>query len=484
MILHIDMDAFFAAIEQRDNPALKNKPVIVSGNSKRSVVSTASYEARLFGICSAMPVFQAKQKCDHLVIVPGNIKKYRANSKKIMEIISHFSPLVEQVSIDEAYVDIKGCERLFGSPEDIARAIKKNIYDELSLTCSIGIAPIKFLSKIASDMNKPDGLTIIKQSQVKNFIFFLPIQKVPGIGKSAMKVMTMLQIKTLGDINKFTLPILTRKFGKMGQRLLELSNGIDHSKVETNYTRKSISSETTLSKDIFDFETVKQVLLGRSQSVGRDLRKKNLVCENVFIKLKFSDFSQITRSKKLDVSIYSSFAIFNEALGLYKKIRLKKKIRLVGVGVTALKDKNAPVQLQLMQDLDRHKKQWESVDSAVDSISEKFGDNIVKKASLSKINYGRKHMTTKTQIKVIVSGRVQGVFYRAKTKNTADRLGVKGYVKNLPDGSVEAVFEGEHLVVSQMIEWCRKGPAAAKVEHVLTEKAETLSKFSSFEIRY
>ncbi len=389
MILHIDMDAFFAAIEQRDNPTLKNKPVIVSGKSKRSVVATASYEARLFGIRSAMPVFQAKQKCDHLVIVPGNMKKYRAESKKMMEIISHFSPLVEQVSIDEAYIDIKGCERLFGSPENIARSIKKYIYNELFLTCSVGIAPIKFLSKIASDMNKPDGITIIKRSQVKDFIFSLPIQKVSGIGKRAMKKMEILQIKTLGDINKYTLPILTQKFGKMGQKLIALSNGIDPSRVETNYTRKSISSETTLSKDIFDFETIKQMILDRSQSVGRELRKKNFVCENVFIKLKFSDFSQITRSKKLDTSICSSAAIFNEALALYKKVQLKKRIRLVGVGVTALKDKNTPVQMQLIQDQSRQKKQWESVDSAVDSISEKFGTHIIKKASLSELNYRR-----------------------------------------------------------------------------------------------
>jgi len=263
MILHIDMDAFFAAIEQRDNPSLQNKPVIISGNSKRSVVSTASYEARKFGIRSAMPVFKAKQKCDHLMIVPGNMKKYQADSKKIMEIISHFSPVVEQVSIDEAYVNLQGCQRLFGSLKDIAHAIKKNIYNELSLTSSVGIAPIKFLAKIASDMNKPDGITIIQKPQVKEFIFSLPIQKVPGVGKSAMKNMETLQIKTLGDINKYNLAILNKKFGKMGQRLLDLSNGIDSSKVETNYIRKSISSETTLSKDIFDFEMVKQVILSR-----------------------------------------------------------------------------------------------------------------------------------------------------------------------------------------------------------------------------
>ncbi|WP_457553609.1 DNA polymerase IV [Desulfobacula sp.] len=384
MILHIDMDAFFAAIEQRDNPTLKNKPVIISGNSKRSVVATASYEARKFGIHSAMPVFQAKQKCSHIIIVPGNMKKYQTISKKIMEIISHFSPLMEQVSIDEAYVDIKGCERLFGSPEKIGQAIKKMIWNELSLTCSVGIAPVKFLAKIASDMNKPDGLTLIEPSRMKNFICSLPIQKVAGIGKSAMKQMRLLQIKTLGDINTYSLPILTQKFGKLGQRLLDLSNGLDASEVQTNYRRKSISSEITLAKDIFDFETIKQMILGRSQSVGRQLRKKKFVCENVFIKLKFSDFSYITRRKKLDAPICSSSAIFNEALSLYKKIQLKKRIRLVGVGVTALKDKSTPVQMQLLPDLDKPKEQWESVDTAVDLISEKFGCDIIKKASLNK----------------------------------------------------------------------------------------------------
>ena len=382
MILHIDMDAFFASIEQRDNPDLKNRPVIIAGNSKRGVVSTASYEARKFGIGSAMPVFKAKQLCDHLEIVPGNMKKYQAESKKIMEIISHFSPLLEQVSIDEAYLDITGCERLFGNYKDIALAIKKQIYSQLSLTCSIGMTPIKFLSKIASDMDKPDGLTIIEQPCVKDIIFSLPIQKVPGIGKNSMKNMQLLQIKTLGDIKKYSESILTKKFGKIGKRLLELSSGIDKSKIETSYIRKSISSETTLPDDISDFQTIKKVLLDRSQIVGKTLRKKEFVCKNVFIKLKFSDFSQITRSSKLTSPICSSSAIFNKALILYQKIKLKKKIRLIGVGVTHLEDKNKPVQMLLIQDPENLNKQWESVDFAVDSISEKFGTSIINKASL------------------------------------------------------------------------------------------------------
>ncbi len=386
MILHIDMDAFFASVEQRDNPALKHKPVIVAGNSERSVVSTASYEARKFGIHSAMPVFMAKEKCADLIIVPGNMKKYKRDSKKIMDILSRFSPLTEPVSIDEAYVDITGCERLFGSPEDMARTIKKTIEAELSLTSSIGIAPIKFLSKIASAMNKPDGLTIITRSEVPGFLAALPIQKVPGVGNTAMKQMDILKIQCLFDIKKYSLQILTQKFGKMGLRLLELSKGIDLSKVETGHTRKSISSETTLAKDTSDFETIKEIILDRSQNVGKELRAKNLLSETVVIKLKFSDFSQITRSKTLNTPISSSAGIFNEALALYRKIELKKKIRLVGVGVTSLKDKGRPIQMQLIREEKLPEKQWDSVDKAVDSILEKFGSNIIKKATLNGIS--------------------------------------------------------------------------------------------------
>jgi len=383
MILHIDMDAFFAAVEQRDNPALKNKPIIVAGNSGRSVVSTASYEARKFGIRSAMPVFLAKRKCADLIIVPGNMKKYKSDSKRIMDILSQFSPLVEPVSIDEAYVDISGCERLFGSSEAMARAIKKKIMTELSLTSSIGIAPIKFLSKIASDMNKPDGLTIITKSDAPHFLAALPVKKVPGVGSAAMKQMDTMNIQYLGDIKKFSLQILTQKFGKMGSHLLELSNGIDMSKVETDYTRKSISSETTLPKDMSDFETIKGIILDRSQKVGKELRENHFLCETIFIKLKFSDFSQVTRSRTLNTPVCSSAAIFNEALALYRKFELKKKIRLVGVGVTSLKDKNTPIQMQLIKDERLPEKQWESVDRAVDSIIEKFGHDIIKKATLN-----------------------------------------------------------------------------------------------------
>ena len=384
MILHIDMDAFFAAIEQRDNPFLRDKPIIVAGNSNRSVVATASYEARQFGIHSAMPVFQANQLCKHLIIVPGNREKYAAESKKIMGIIAGFSPTVEQVSIDEAYVDIIGCEKLFGPPITMARTIKTAIFKEIGLTSSIGIAPVKFIAKIASDMDKPNGITLIDKDEIAHFIKHLPITKVPGVGKQAMKRMAILQIHTLADIQKYDIGLLTQNFGKMGNRLYELSQGKDPSRVECNYIRKSISSETTLTHDISDLAMAKQILLALSQRVGRDLRKKQMVCRNVSIKLKFSDFTQITRSRKIESWSCSSTVIFNEALCLYKQVVLKQKIRLLGVGVSIFKDKNAPIQMELLcAPEEKTKKQWESVDMAVDSIMEKFGSDMVIKASLT-----------------------------------------------------------------------------------------------------
>lgn len=384
MILHIDMDAFFAAVEQRDNPSLWGKPVIISGRSKRGVVSTASYEARKFGIHSAMPVFQAEKKCDQLILVPGNMEKYRANSVKIMQILSHYSPVVEQVSIDEAYMDIRGTQRLFGTPGHLAGLIKRHIWKDLSLTCSIGIAPLKFLAKIASDMKKPDGLTIIAPSEVQEVIENLPIEKVPGVGKRAMKQMEALQISSLGDIKKLSGNILKQKFGKMGNTLNNLANGIDPSPVQTENRRKSFSSETTLPEDINDSESVKNILLDLSQQVGRQVRMKHLACRTVSIKIKFSDFSQITRSHTLENHFSSSTAIFNLAVALYnKKIKLKKKIRLIGVGVSGLSSKDAPYQMQLLATREDENRQWEAVDNTVDSIGEKFGTNIINKASLT-----------------------------------------------------------------------------------------------------
>ena len=385
------MDAFFASVEQRDNPSLKGRPLIVSGRSKRSVVSTASYEARQYGIHSAMPVFMALQKCPHVIIMPGNMKKYRDNSARIMDILSQFSPRLQQVSIDEAFLDITGCARLFGSCQQMAETIKKAIFKDLSLTCSIGAAPLKFLAKIASDMKKPEGLTIIEKSQVSAVIDTLPIEKVPGVGRHAHKHLTALQIRTLGDVNRIPVSILSQKLGKAGYRLHELASGKDSSKVSAARVRKSISSETTLPQDIADAEAIRHILLDRAQHVGRELREKKMVCRNVFIKIKFSDFKQVTRSMSFDLPIHSTTDIFNAAVRLFEKVPGGKKIRLAGVGVGELRPSSEPVQMDLLMPENTLQKHWEQVDSSVDAIARKFGSRIVTKASLTPSDRSHRH---------------------------------------------------------------------------------------------
>jgi DNA polymerase-4 len=382
MILHVDMDAFFASVEQRDNPELKGKPVVVGGNSKRSVVAAASYEARKYGIRSAMPIFMAKQECPDLYIVPVDKKKYRHESKKIMDILMFYSPLVEQTSVDEAYIDIKGCKRLFGDHAKIITDIKDRILTERSLTCSIGAAPIRFLAKIASDINKPDGIFIIEQTMVKDFVNNIDIEKIPGVGKKAFEQMKILNIRKLGDIRQFNPSILLKKFGKFGTRLIEYANCIDTTPLGQDVKRKSISSESTLPEDTNEIKIIKKHLLSHSKAVGQDLRKKNMLTNNVAIKFKFSDFSQVTRQKIVSVPISSTQSIYNETLTLLKKILIKKKIRLVGVNVACLNKKSGHFQMDLLNEINEQTEKWEKVDKAIDSISKKFGNSIIENATL------------------------------------------------------------------------------------------------------
>lgn len=382
MILHVDMDAFFASVEQRDNPELRGKPVVVGGNSQRSVVSAASYEARKYGIRSAMPIFMAKKECPDLCIVPVNMKKYRDESKKIMEVFMHYSPLVEQTSVDEAYIDITGCERLFGDHLKIIMDIKNRIMTERFLTCSIGAAPLRFLAKIASDMNKPNGVFVIEKTMVNDFVTNIDIKKIPGVGKKAFEQMKILNVKKLGDIKKFDSSILLKKFGKFGTKLIEYANCIDTTPVGQSAKRKSISSESTLTDDTNEIEIIKKHLLSHSIAIGKNLRKKEMLTNIVSIKLKFSDFSQVTRQKIITTPTCSTQSIYREALSLLKKMEIKKKIRLIGVNVACLDKKSGHFQMELMDKVREKTEKWEKVDKAIDSISEKFGNSIIKNATL------------------------------------------------------------------------------------------------------
>ncbi|MEJ2728415.1 MAG: DNA polymerase IV [Deltaproteobacteria bacterium] len=382
MILHIDMDAFYASVEQLDDPRLKNKCVIVGGTSNRGVVSAASYEARQFGIHSAMPIYQAKQKCPHASFVPPRMGRYKEVSKKVMTILRNFSPLVEPVSIDEAYLDVTGCQRLFGGPREIAGEIKRKIRETLGLTCSVGVAPNKFLAKIASDMEKPDGLTVIMPDQVAAFIDSLPIKKVPGVGKKMFRQLELLGIRTLSDVQQLPEKSLIKHLGKFGKRLLSLSSGCDDSPVTPHAPHKSISSERTLAADTPDVRLLKRYLLNQSGEVARQLRQTGLRAKTITIKIKDEDFKTATRRITIAVPTQSSETIYKNAARLLDDYKTTKKIRLIGVGTSGFSSVTASVQMGLFDANEETADDWEKIDKALDSIGEKFGRDVIGRATL------------------------------------------------------------------------------------------------------
>ena len=382
MIIHVDMDAFFAAVEVLDNPALAGKCVIVGGDTNRGVVCAASYEARQYGVHSAMPMYQARQNCPRGTFLRPRRYRYKELSNRIMDILEAFSPIVEQVSIDEAYVDITGSEKLYGSPADIGTRIKERIRSKIGLTCSVGITPLKFLAKIASDMNKPDGLTVIPTEAVSDFIGKLPVSKVPGVGRHTLQQLDILGIKTLGDVRKYSVEQLTRRLGKYGNRLAELAAGIDYSKVTVVRPVKSISSEETLPKDTTDGAQLRRYLLKQADDVGRQLRKHGLRAKTVTLKIKHSDFSQITRQTGLSRRTQSSETLFKAACELLVNYKRTKAVRLIGMGVSDLSEKETPVQMTLFGEADADLVKWETVDNTVDAIADRFGPEAVKKAEL------------------------------------------------------------------------------------------------------
>jgi DNA polymerase-4 len=381
-ILHLDMDAFFAAVEQRDNPALQGRAVIVGGLSDRAVVTTASYEARRYGVHSAMPMFQARRKCPQAIIVVPRRERYQEVSRTVMGLLREFTPLVEPVSIDEAYLDVTGCERLFGPPPLLAEKIKTRIRETVALTCSIGIAPNRFLAKIASDMDKPDGLTRIAAGEVLAFTEKLPVGKVPGVGPMTLETLRRLGIRTLGELRKCPDGLLERRLGRFGRRLKLLAFGVDFTPVEPFTPAKSVSSEETLAADTADQALLKNLLLLQAETVGAQLRKMGLRAKTITLKLKYADFSQITRSVTLPGATQAADTIFGTALNLLQVQPLARKVRLIGVGASHFLPQSAPSQMTLFDGAAERNAGWEKVDQTVDAIGRKFGRGKVRKASL------------------------------------------------------------------------------------------------------
>jgi len=382
MILHVDMDAFYASVEELDNPQLKGRCVVVGGQSKRSVVSAANYAARRFGVHSAMPVFQARKRCPGAIFLPPRIHRYKELSPKIISILREFSPLVEPVSIDEAYVDITGCEKLFGGVREIALSIKERISERLDLVCSLGAAPNKFLAKIASDMDKPDGLTIIMPEDVDQFIESLPIHKVPGVGKNTHDKLKLMGVKTLGDVKKCPEEVLVRRFGTFGRRLAKLADGIDRSIVTPVSETKSVSAEETLPEDTENKDVLGKYILKQSEKIGRELRKLGMRARTISVKIKHSDFKQITRSVTIKEPTQSSDVIIREAAQLLENYRMPDKTRRIGVGVSNLVSGVEQVQTDIFERDNTKNSNWQKLDKAIDTITDKFGTEIIKRAGL------------------------------------------------------------------------------------------------------
>ena len=374
-IMHLDMDAFYAAVEQSDNPRLRGKPVIVGG-AMRGVVCAASYEARRYGVHSAMPVFQAIKLCPEGIFLPVRMDRYKEVSRVVMEILKGISPLVEQVSIDEAFADITGTERLHGPPRELALRVKAAVRESTALSCSIGIAPNKYLAKIASDFQKPDGLTIIAEEQVEEFLQKLPVGKIPGVGKKTAEELKTLGIVFVSDILNFPARFMTRKFGKWGAALYEKAQGIDNSVVEPYSDPKSISAEQTFPKDIDSMADLEKMLLSQAEEVGRELRKLGFKARTVTLKVKFSDFKMRTRSRTLPDPFDTTEVLFNAGRRLLEDLKLSCKVRLIGVGVSNLS--SGPRQMTIGPARDETGRQ-ERLDTAIDRIRDRFcSDKVVR----------------------------------------------------------------------------------------------------------
>jgi DNA polymerase-4 len=382
MILHIDMDAFYAAIEQRDHPELRGKPVVVGGSSARGVVAAASYEARRFGIHSAMPGRRAAQLCPDAIFVRGRLSDYAEVGRQVREIFHRYTPIVQPLSLDEAFLDVAGSERLYGDAATIGRAIKSAIKTELDLTASVGVAPLKFVAKIASDLNKPDGFVEVAKQDVINFLDPLPVSRLWGVGRVGREKLAKLNLHRIGDIRNFDLTLLRDKFGSWGEHLWKLANGIDARKVVPDRTAKQISHERTFSDDITDDSMLEAVVSYLSEQVAHRLRRHGREAKTVGIKYRREDFQTFARSRTFAQTTDSTDEIFRGAAELLSEMRRRqpRPVRLIGVSVGSLTAKGRPKQLSLF-DLQKGESSQRQVDKVVDSLSDQIGSDAVYRAT-------------------------------------------------------------------------------------------------------
>jgi DNA polymerase IV len=377
-IAHVDLDAFFAAVEQRDRPELRGRPVIVGGGGPhdRGVVSAASYEARRFGVRSALPLRTAGALCPQGIFLPVDGRKYSAVSRQVMAVLRRYTPRLEQVSIDEAFLELTGTEALLGTGEQVARRIKQAISDEVELTASVGIAANRLVAKIASDLRKPDGLVVVPAGEEAAFLAPLPIERLWGVGQVTRRQLADYGVTTIGDLSRLPDELLRRRFGAHGPELAARARGIDASPVGEGTAAKSISQEHTFDVDTAEWQVLERTLLSLSEGVGSRLRHEGLSCATIAVKIRDSAFRTSTRQRTLAEPTDSTDLIWRTAIDLVQREVHGMRVRLLGVGAHGLSDRQ---QLSLFDGPDERSRR---AIEAADEIRRRFGPRAIRRARL------------------------------------------------------------------------------------------------------
>ncbi|MFT5300512.1 MAG: DNA polymerase-4 [Mariniblastus sp.] len=381
MILHVDMDAFYASVELRDDPSLRGKPVVVGGSpTGRGVIAAASYEARKFGVHSAMPASQALRICPRAIFIKPRMQHYAAISKQLREIFFRYTSLVEPLSLDEAFLDVTGCKKLFGEGPTIGRAIKDVIKNELGLVASVGVAPNKYIAKVASDLEKPDGFVVVSEEEVQGFLDPLEITRVWGVGPQTEKKFASFGVKTIGQLKRLPRDTLDRAFGLNSEHFWRLARGLDTRLVVPDRIAKTVSHETTFTVDLDSDDALEAWLQELTDQVGRRLRRHGLSGKTVHIKVRFAGFHTLTRARTLSAASHSTQALWDVARALLRKVRVEDRrgVRLLGIGVSNLTNETKRQQNLFDQETEVKSNR---MDETADSIRDRFGAAAVKRAS-------------------------------------------------------------------------------------------------------
>jgi DNA polymerase-4 len=379
-VLHVDMDAFYASVEIRRRPDLRGKPVIVGGAGPRGVVSAASYEARKFGVHSAMPGSRARRLCPHGVFLPPDFDAYTEASRAVMSIFRDVTPLVEPLSLDEAFLDVAGARKLLGRPALIAALIRRRVAEEQRLTCSVGVAPTKFMAKLGSTRAKPDGMVVVPAARVLEYLHPLPVEALWGVGERTAETLQRLGLKTIGDLSAAPVGMLRAAVGDAGaHHLHELSWARDPRRVIPDHVEKSIGAETTFDIDVSDLSIIRRTMLALSNKVAQRLRQAGQAGRTVSVKIRLADFQTLSRSRTVEVPTDVSREIFEIALALFQAGRPGERIRLVGVRVEGLVHADGTPRQMTLGERDHG---WRDAERAADAVAARFGSGLVTPASL------------------------------------------------------------------------------------------------------